>query len=70
MSFGRYQYKRLPFRAAPAGDMFQWKIDGIFNDMPNVYGTADDILVVGYENNREIMIKQCRRSYKDAEKST
>ena len=28
--------------------MFQWKIDEIFNDMPNVFGTADDILVVLY----------------------
>ena len=28
--------------------MFQQKIDEIFNDMPNVFGTADDILVIGY----------------------
>ena len=48
--FGRYQYKHLPFGAAPAGDMFQRKIDEIFNDMPNVFGIADDILVVGYED--------------------
>ena len=46
--FGRYRYKRLPFRAMPAGDMFQSKIDKIFNDMPNVFGIADDILVKGY----------------------
>ena len=45
--FGRYQYKQLPFRAACAGDMFQWKIDEIFNDMLNVFGIADDILVIG-----------------------
>ena len=36
--------------AAPAGDMFQRKIDEIFNDMPNVFGITDDILVVGYED--------------------
>ena len=47
--FGRYCYKQLPFRAAPAGDMFQWKIDKIFNDMPNVFGIADDILVIRYD---------------------
>ena len=47
----RYMYKHLPFGAAPAGDMFQHKIDEIFNDMPNVFGIADDILVVGYEDN-------------------
>ena len=29
--------------------MFQRKIDEIFNDMPNVFGIADDILVAGYE---------------------
>ena len=30
--------------------MFQQKIDEFFNDMPNVFGIADDILVVGYED--------------------
>ena len=47
--FGRYRYKRLLFGAAPAGDMFQRKIDKIFKELPNVFGIADDILVVGYE---------------------
>ena len=47
--FGRYRYKQLPFRAAPTGDMFQRKIDKISEELPNVYGIADDILVVGYE---------------------
>ena len=47
--FGRYRWKRLPFRAAPAGDMFQWKSNEIFEDLPDVFDTADDILVVGYE---------------------
>ena len=28
--------------------MFQCKIDKIFNDMPNVFGIAEDILVIGY----------------------
>ena len=31
-----------------AGDMFQRKIDKIFNDIPNIFGIADDILVIGY----------------------
>ena len=47
--FGRYRYKQLPFGAVLAGDMFQCKIDEIFNDMPNVFGIADDILVIGYD---------------------
>ena len=45
--FGRYTYKQLPFGAALAGDMFQCKIAKIFNDMLNVFGIADDILVIG-----------------------
>ena len=32
--------------------MFQCKIDKIFMDMPNVFGIADDILVIGYDKNR------------------
>ena len=50
--FGRYQYKDLPFGAAPVGDMIQCKIDEIFSDMPNVFGIADDILVIGYDEDR------------------
>ena len=46
--FGRYWYKCLLFGAALAGDMFQCKIDEIFNDMPNVFGIADDIFVIGH----------------------
>ena len=47
--FGRYRYKCLLFGAVLVGDMFQCKIDEIFNDMPNVFGIADDILVIGYD---------------------
>ena len=48
--------------------MFQQKINEIFNDMPNVFGIADDILVVGYEddgrdqNNKvQKVLKRCRK---------
>ena len=51
--FGRERYKRLPFGAAPPGDMFQHKIDEIFKNFPNVFGIADDILVVGYDTDRK-----------------
>ena len=47
--FGRYRYQHLPIRRVPAGDMFQCKIDEIFNDMPKVFGIADNILVIGYD---------------------
>ena len=45
--FGRYCYKCLPFGAVLAGNMFHRKISEIFNDIPNVFGIADDILVIG-----------------------
>ena len=48
--FGRYRYKHLLLGAAPVGSMFQQKTDEIFNDMPNVFGILDGILVVGYDN--------------------
>ena len=32
--------------------MFQHKIDETFNDIPNVFGIADDILVIGYNKDR------------------
>ena len=48
-SFGQYQYKYLPFGAAPVGDMFQCKIDEIFSDMPNIFGITDNILDIGYD---------------------
>ena len=44
--FCRYRY--LTFSADPAGGRFQRKIDEIFKELPNVFGIADDILVVGY----------------------
>ena len=47
--FCRYRYKHLPFKAVLVGDMSQHKIDGIFNDIPNVFGIADNILVIGYD---------------------
>ena len=49
MSIWRYWYKPLPSGAAPAGNMFQCKIVKLFNGMPNIFGIADDILVIGYD---------------------
>ena len=31
------------------GNMFQHNIDETFNDIPNVFGIADNILVIGYD---------------------
>ena len=48
-----WQDKHLPFRAVPVGDMFQNKMDKIFNDIPNVFCIADDILVIEYDEDRK-----------------
>ena len=32
--------------------MSQHKIDEIFSDMPNIFGITDDILVIGYDEDR------------------
>ena len=48
--FGRYRYKQLPFGTAPVGDIFQRKIDKIIKELQNVFGTVDNILVVGYDD--------------------
>ena len=50
--------------------MFQRKIDESFNDMPNVFGITDDILVVGYEDNDKDHNKTVQKLLQDAEKST
>ena len=67
--FGRYWYKHLPFGAAPAGNMFQHKIDKIFSDMPSMFGIADDMLVIRY-NKDEVdhdaavhkVLQQCKKA--------
>ena len=44
---------RLPFGAASAGDILQRKIEEIFKGLPNVFGFAGDISVVGYDSDVE-----------------
>ena len=47
--FGRYSLTRLSFGVTPASDIFQKKIEEIFKGLPNVFGIADNILIVGYD---------------------
>ena len=46
--------------------MFQHKIDKIFDDMPNILGIADNILVIGYgddgTDHNEMVYKVLQRS--------
>ena len=48
-SQGRYRFTRMPFGVSVAGDVFQRKLDECIGDIRNVYCIADDIMVVGYE---------------------
>ncbi|XP_053376974.1 uncharacterized protein K02A2.6-like [Mercenaria mercenaria] len=45
--FGRYRYLRLPMGISSAMDLFQKKIDEIFEGLPGVAAIVDDILVYG-----------------------
>ena len=46
--FGRYRFLLLPFGLVCAQDIFQKKVDQTFGDLPGVPGIADDIVIVGY----------------------
>ena len=50
--------------------MFQRKTEGIFNDMPNLFDTADDILVVGYKDDGRDHDDTVQKVLQNAEKST
>ena len=45
---GRFRWTVMPFGATVAGDVFQRKLDTIFNKLNQVIVIADDIMVVGY----------------------
>ena len=47
--FGRYKFMRLLFGLVPGGDMFEWKINEIIKDLPNVFGIAGDTVIAGYD---------------------
>ena len=47
----RYRYKWLSLGTASADGVFRRKTDEIFKELPNVFGIADDILIVGYDDN-------------------
>ena len=46
--FGRFRFTVMPFGISVAGDVFQRKLDTIFGALPQVACIADDIIVVGY----------------------
>ena len=48
--YGRYCYLRVPMGASLASDIYQFKIDEIFEDIPQCVGIADDIIIYGYND--------------------
>ena len=49
---GQFRFTVLPFRATLAGDVFQWKLDSIFLNLENVMIIADDVMVIGYQEDK------------------
>ena len=48
---GRYRYTIMPFGIIVAGDVFQRKLDQYFRKIDNMIIIADDIMVVGNQQN-------------------
>ena len=48
---GRYRYTVMPFGATVAGDVFQYKVDQCFGLIKQVIVIADDIMIVGKQQN-------------------
>ena len=46
---GQFRFTVMPFRATVASDIFQRKLDSIFLHLENVTIIADDIMVIGYQ---------------------
>ena len=46
--YGHYCYLRLLMGASLSSDVYQFKIDKIFQDIPQCVGIADDIVIFGY----------------------
>ena len=47
----------MPFGAAPVADMFQKKIDELFNGVLNVFGIAECILIAGFNEQGKTMMQ-------------
>ena len=48
--YGRYCYLRVPMGASLSSDVYQFKIDEIFEDIPQCVSIADNIMIFGYSD--------------------
>ena len=43
-------FLRVPIGASLSSDVYQYKVDEIFEDIPQCVGIADDIVIFGYND--------------------
>ena len=48
--YRRYCYLRVPMGASLSSDIYQYKVDEIFEDIPQCVGIADDIVIFNYND--------------------
>ena len=48
--YGRYCYLRVPMGAFLSSDVYQFKVDKIFEDIPQCVGIADNTVIFGYND--------------------
>ena len=63
--FGRYSYLRMPMGISSAGEVFQKRLEQVFEGVPGVYNLVDDILVTGssveeHNERLELMFSRAR----------
>ena len=46
------------------GDMFQRKLDELLSGIPNVFGTADEILIAGFDKNHDETLQKALHIYR------
>ena len=70
LSIWQVSVYKTTFSAALVGVMFQRKIDKLFNDIPNVFGIAGDIVIAGFDADSmdhnvslEQVLCTCRQDY-------
>ena len=64
---GKFRFSRMPFSINVAGDVFQCKLDQCIGDIRNVYCIADNIMVIGYEEDHSDHDKSLLKLFEWAE---
>ena len=48
--FGQYRYLRMPMGASLSSDIYQYKVDGHLENIPNCVAIVDDIIIFGFKD--------------------